>query len=323
MLIADPPSSRSEATMSIEEDLSHLEFDRDSTITIGVFDGVHRGHRHLVGRLLEEARSAGTLAGVVTFRDHPIRVLRPGADVRFLTDLEERVRLLKELGVDFVVPVRFDRELASLSSRDFLRRLYERLRMRRLVVGPDFAMGRDRDGTLETLPAIGESVGFSFKSVELMTDSAGVVKSTTIRNSILEGDVSRAARMLGRNFSIGGIVGHGEERGRELGFPTANLEVGADMIFPGDGIYAAWARLGERSYMAATSIGVRPTFDDGANRTIEAYLLDFSDDIYGETLRLEFVRRLRGEEKFDSVEALLEQMNEDVRQTRGILGAGS
>ncbi len=306
--------------MSIEEDLSHLELNRDSTITIGVFDGVHRGHRHLIGSLLEEARSAGTLAGVVTFRNHPITVLRPSAKVRFLTDLDERVRLLKELGVDFVVPIRFDRELASLSSREFLAHLHEKLRMRRLVVGPDFAMGRDRDGTLETLPAIGESVGFSFKSVDLMTDSAGVVKSTTIRNSVIEGDVSRAARMLGRNFSVSGVVGHGLERGRELGFPTANLEVGADMIFPGDGIYAAWARLETGTYMAATSIGTRPTFDDGENRTIEAYLLDFSADIYGQRLRLEFVRRLRGEEKFDTVEALLERMDEDVRRTRAVLG---
>lgn len=310
--------------MSIEEDLSHLEPDRDSIVTIGVFDGVHRGHRHLIGRLVQEARDAGVLAGVVTFKNHPITVLRPGVEVRFLTDLDERVRLLKELGVDFVVPVRFDRELASLSSREFLKRLYEKLRMRRLIVGPDFAMGRDRDGTLDTLPEIGDSIGFSFESVDLMTDSAGVVKSTTIRNSIEAGDVSRASKLLGRNFSITGIVGHGEERGREIGFPTANLELGPGLMFPGDGIYATWAHLESGSYMAATSIGVRPTFDDGENRTIEAYLLDFSGDIYGQTLRLEFVQYLRGEEKFDILQALLDQMDEDVRQARDILtSAGS
>ena len=305
--------------MSIEEDLSHFDLDSDSTVTIGVFDGVHRGHRHLIDRLVQEARGAGTLAGVVTFKNHPITVLRPGVDVRFLTGLDERVRLLKELGVDFVVPVSFDRELAGLSSREFLTRLYESLRMRRLIVGPDFAMGRDRDGTLETLPAIGESVGFTFESVDLMTDSAGVVKSTTIRNSIAGGEVSRASRLLGRNFAITGIVGHGEERGRELGFPTANLELGPGLMFPGDGIYAAWAHLESGSHMAATSIGVRPTFDDGEDRTIEAYLLDFSDDIYGQTLRLEFVQYLRGEEKFDTLQALLDQMDDDVRRTRDIL----
>ncbi|MYA61944.1 MAG: bifunctional riboflavin kinase/FAD synthetase, partial [Dehalococcoidia bacterium] len=318
MLIADSRHD-SEATMSIEEDLSHFEPDRDSTITIGVFDGVHRGHRHLIGRLVQEARSAGVLAGVLTFKNHPITILRPGVKALLLTDLDERIRLLKELGVDFVVPVRFDRELAGLPSREFLLHLYEKLRMRRLIVGPDFAMGRDRDGTLDTLPAIGESIGFTFEAVDLMTDSVGVVKSTTIRNSIAEGDVSRAARLLGRNFSVSGVVGHGEERGRELGFPTANLELAPGFIFPADGIYAAWAHLDSGSYMAATSIGVRPTFDDGENRTIEAYLLDFSDDIYDQPLRLEFVRRLRGEEKFDTIEALLAQMDEDVRQTREIL----
>ena len=307
--------------MSIEEDLSHLEPDRDATITIGVFDGVHRGHRHLIGRLIEEARNSDTLAGVVTFKNHPITILRPGTEVRFLTNLDDRVRLLKELGVDFVVPIRFDRDLANLSSHDFLARLYEKLRMRRLVVGPDFAMGRDRDGTLDTLPVIGESVGFTFKSVDLMTDLAGVVKSTAIRNSLVEGDVSRAARLLGRNFAVGGVVGYGEKRGRELGFPTANLEVDSKLIFPSDGIYATWAHLASGRYMAATSIGVRPTFDDGENRTIEAYLLDFSDDIYDQPLRLEFVQRLRGEEKFDTIEALLDQMGEDVRQTRDILRA--
>ena len=309
--------------MSIEEDLSHFEPNRDSVITIGVFDGVHRGHRHLIDKLVREARSEDARAGVLTFKNHPVEALRPGARVRFLTDLDERIRLLKELGVDFVVPVRFDRELANLSSRDFLARLYDKLRMRKLIVGPDFAMGRDRDGTLETLPAIGESVGFGFESVDMMTDSAGIVKSTTIRNSIVNGDVSRAAKLLGRSFAISGTVAHGEERGRELGFPTANLEIGEGLMFPGDGIYATWAHLESGAYMAATSIGVRPTFDDGENRTIEAYILDFSDDIYDRPLRLEFIRRLRGEEKFDTIEALLAQMDDDVRQTRDILSGVS
>ena len=318
MLIADSRHD-SEPMMSIEEDLSHFEFDRDSTITIGVFDGVHRGHRHLIGRLVQEARKAGSLAGVLTFQNHPITVVRPGTQARFLTNLDERVRLLKELGVDFVIPVWFDRELANLSSRDFLTRLYEKLKMRKLIVGPDFAMGRNLDGTLETLPAIGESVGFAFESVDLMTDSAGVVKSTTIRNSLSEGDVSKAAKLLGRNFSISGIVGHGEERGRELGFPTANLQLAQELMFPGDGIYATWAHLESGVYMAATSIGVRPTFDDGENRTIEAYILDFSDDIYDQPIQLEFVRRLRGEEKFDTIQSLLDQMDKDVHQTRDIL----
>lgn len=305
--------------MSLEEDLAHLTPARDSALTIGVFDGVHRGHRHLIDALVDEARASGLLAGVVTFKNHPVTVLRPGTRVRFLTDVAERSRLLKELGVDFVAAVRFDPALAGLSSRDFLGVLASELRMRKLVVGPDFAMGRDRDGSVETLPAIASEIGAEFKSVDLVTDPSGLVKSTAIRKQIADGEVSGAARLLGRNFSIAGTVGEGQRRGREMGFPTANLEVHPDLIIPGDGIYATWAHLESGRHMAATSIGLRPTFDDGENRTVEAFLLDFSEDIYGQALRLEFVKHLRGEEKYDTVEALMEQIDRDVQDTRTAL----
>ena len=305
--------------MSLEEDLAHLSPTRDSVLTIGVFDGVHRGHRHLIGALVEEARNTGLLAGVVTFKNHPITVLRPGTRVQLLTDIAERTRLLSDLGVDFVAAVEFDPALAGLSSRDFLSVLATELRMRMLVVGPDFAMGRDRDGSIETLPSITSELGAGFKAIDLVTDPSGIVKSTAIRKQIADGDVSAAANLLGRNFSIPGTVGSGLKRGREMGFPTANLEVEPDLIVPADGIYATWAHLESGTHMAATSIGLRPTFDDGENRTIEAFLLDFSEDIYGQTIRLEFVKRLRGEEKYDSVEALMEQIDRDVQDTRSAL----
>ena len=305
--------------MSLDEALSHLTVDRDSAITIGVFDGVHRGHRHLISQLVEHALSSGSRACVVTFENHPITVLKPETRVDFLIDLDERTRLMRQLGVDIVVPIKFDRQIAQLSSHDFLQVLYEKLRMRHLVVGPDFAMGHNRDGSLETLPGIARHIGFSFNVVDLMTDPAGRVKSTTIRRQIADGDVSSAALLLGRNFAVRGVVVRGQERGRELGFPTANVEVAPDLVIPGNGIYATRARLDSGTYMAATSIGVRPTFDDGPERTIEAYLLNFSDDIYGQTVCLEFVQRLRGEEKFDTVEALLDQMNRDVVQTKDVL----
>ena len=305
--------------MSLDEALSHLTIDRDTAITIGVFDGVHRGHRHLIKRLVEHAQGVSARACVVTFKNHPITVLKPETRVDFLTNLDERTRLLKLLGVDMVLPIKFDRRLAQLSSEDFLQTLYEKLKMRHLVVGPDFAMGRNRDGSLETLPDIAARIGFSFNVVDLMTDPLGRVKSTTIRSQIAEGDVSSAARLLGRNFAIRGAVVRGQERGRELGFPTANLQAAPYSVVPGNGIYATIAYLDSGSYMAATSIGIRPTFDDGQARTIEAYLLDFSGEIYGQTICLEFVRRLRGEEKFKTVEALLDQMNADVSQTRDLL----
>ena len=305
--------------MSLAEDLARHRQARDSAVTIGVFDGVHRGHRSLVGRLVESARADGLSAGVVTFKNHPVTALRPGAQVSYLTDVAERTRLLRELGADFVAALRFDSELARLPARDFLQTLYDVLRMRRLVVGPDFAMGRDRDGNPDTLPRIAADMGFELETVQPVTDPAGPVKSTEIRRRIAAGQVSDAARLLGRNFSARGVVGRGQMRGRELGFPTANLEVGDEFIVPANGIYATWAHLESGARMAATSIGVRPTFDDGEQRTIEAYLLDFSEDIYGQTMRLEFVQWLRGEEKYDTIDALLTQMDLDVRQTREIL----
>ena len=305
--------------MSLEEDLAHHSPTRDSALTIGVFDGVHRGHRHLIGALVEQARESGLLAGVVTFRNHPISVLRPGTRVRLLTHVSERARLLKDLGVDFVAAVEFDPALARLSSQDFLSILVRELRMRRLVVGPDFAMGRDRDGSVETLPTITSELGAEFNAVDLVTDPSGIVKSTAIRKKIADGEVSTAANLLGRNFSLTGTVGSGMRRGRDMGFPTANLEVDTGLIVPADGIYATWAHLESGTHMAATSIGLRPTFDDGEHRTIEAFLLDFSEDIYDQPLRLEFVKRLRGEERYDTVEALMEQIDRDVQDTRSAL----
>ena len=307
--------------MSLEEELKRVSPGRRSAVTIGVFDGVHRGHLHLISRLAREARADGLAAGVVTFVNHPITVLRPGAPVEMLMDLDERVRLLAGAGADFVAPVSFDRDLARLSAGAFLETLRDALGVRKLVVGPDFAMGRDRAGDSETLPALARDAGVGFVTAELMTDPAGMVKSTAIRRLIAAGEVSDAARLLGRDFSVRGVVVRGQRRGRELGFPTANLDVPPGFVIPADGIYATWARVegSETPRMAATSIGTRPTFDDGDNRTVEAFLLDFSEDIYGRSVRLHFARRLRGEEKFDSVDALLARMDEDVRQTKALL----
>jgi riboflavin kinase/FMN adenylyltransferase len=307
-------------SMTIDEDLSRLTLDRDSALTIGVFDGVHLGHWHLIRNLISEADRTGRLSAVVTFRNHPTSVLRQGPQLPLLMDLDDRIGALKQLGVDVVVPVAFDTELSQLSAQQFLTKLADRLRMRSLVVGPDFTMGHNRDGTVETLPALSRTLGYSFRVVDPLIDQQHMVKSTAIRKLVAVGDVKAASRMLGRNFAARGVVVKGLERGRTLGFPTANLEMPERLAVPGDGIYATWAQLPSGRYMAATSIGTRPTFDEGV-RTIEAFILDFSDEIYGQNLRLEFVQRLRQEEKFDSVEALLAQMGRDVEQTRELLTA--
>lgn len=287
-------------------------------LTIGVFDGVHRGHQHLINRLVHKAQSTNRLSGVVTFCEHPASVLRPDFEPSYITTLSERLDLLKRLGVDFVIPVTFDKELAKLRIRGFIERLQKHLRMRGIVVGPDFAMGYKREGDVKTLPVFGDELGFSVDVIDPLLNDGTAVRSTAIRQALPQGNVAFVAKLLGRNYAYTGEVVMGDQRGRTLGFPTANLEVAPGMAIPGNGIYATIAHVGAESHMAATSIGTRPTFD-GVDRTVEAFLLDFDEDIYGQEVRLEFVQRLRDELKFDSVDALLVQIREDVDQTRAIL----
>ena len=291
-----------------------------SALTIGVFDGVHRGHQRLVGEVIGAARELGCAAGALTFRNHPDSVFNPSFRPQYITSLAERVRLIEGLGADFVAPITFDAELAGVRADDFAGMLVESLGMRRLVVGPDFAMGYRREGDVAALSALGARMGFSVSVVDLLSEGSDPVSSTSVRGALARGDVAAAAAMLGRNFSLAGTVVSGERRGRTLGFPTANLEPPADAAVPADGIYACLAHVGGDVHMAATSIGTRPTFD-GVGRTIEAFLLQFDNDLYNRELRLEFVQRLRDELRFDTVDELLRQMELDVARTREILQA--
>ena len=304
--------------MKIDDELAALRVERDSMLTIGVFDGVHRGHRRLLAKLVDQARRAGRAAGVVTFRNHPASVLRADFQPNYLTTLEDRLHLLRATGVDFVAPITFDAELSRLDARAFAARLVSALRMRGLVVGADFAMGHGRGGDPEALARLGEEMGFTVQAVDLLADGSQAVKSTSIRRALADGGVETVASMLGRNFSTQGVVAEGDKRGRELGFPTANVETPAGLAVPANGIYAAWAHFDDERRMAAVSIGVRPTFGENP-RAIEAYLLEYQGDLYGKTMRLEFVAHLREELKFDTVEALITRMREDVRKTKEIL----
>ncbi len=305
--------------MSKDSHLAHHRYPHGTAVTIGVFDGVHRGHRHLLGRLGEVAREAGRVSIVLTFRNHPASVLRPDFQARYLTMLQDRLRLVSAAGVDQLVPITFDLGLSRLTALEFAVLLRTRFLMKDLVVGPDFAMGRNRDGDVETLAVLGREVGFSLHVVEPLLDDAGQpIRSTHVRDALSRGDVAAAAGLLGRNYALSGTVVSGHGRGGPLGFPTANLELPAGMAVPGDGIYAAWAHVAGRRYMAATSIGVRPTFGAG-ERTVEAFILDFDGDLYGREVGLEFVGWLRPEERFDTVEALQEQVRRDVADTRTML----
>ncbi len=288
-------------------------------LTIGVFDGVHLGHRHLLERLREAAAREHAISAVLTFTNHPRTVIRPGDCVPYITSVKDRLELLKQQGVDLVIPLTFDEELSRLQAHEFVDLLRERVNMRGLVMGSSFAMGHQRKGTPETLAQMGRDKGFSTTVVEPVSAYGEKVSSTAIRDAITRGDVSKASRLLGRHFVLRGEVVKGQARGRELGFPTANLDLPEGQVVPGNGIYAAMAMVDGSALPAAVSIGVRPTFEDG-ERVVEVHILDFGGDLYGSELAVEFVERLRDELRFDSVEELVAQMREDVDQSRQVLG---
>ena len=304
--------------MTIYQELAKASPSKETVLTIGTFDGVHLGHQQLLRRLKGLADSNGFLSAVLTFRNHPRIVLNPGVELHYITSLEERIALLHGQGIDLVVSLDFTRELSLISASEFVALLTGHLRMRGLVVGPDFALGHRREGDIPALNRLGEEHGFWVEPIEPALIEQGVIKSSGIRSLITHGDVEHASRMLGRKYSITGPVVEGERRGRLLGFPTANLSFDSDLVIPADGIYATWAIAEGQRHQAATCIGMRPTFGAG-NRTVEAYILNFEGDLYGKPLTLEFASRLREERAFPTAEALVEQMKIDVEQAQAVL----
>jgi len=304
--------------MQVEEELAQFARQQESVLCIGVFDGVHLGHQYIAGYVKRQALVRDYLPGVVTFRQHPQQVLSPETQLPRLTSLEERISLLHGLGIELVVPLSFTPELARLPARDFVALLQKHLKMQGLVVGPDFALGRGREGDVFTLHALGKELGFWVDVVSPKKINGEVVSSTNVRQALAEGDMPRVKRLLGRPYVLSGQVGHGAERGRQLGFPTANLEVDSHQALPGDGVYATRAYLGNHAYPSVTNIGTRPTFGPG-EQTVEVYLLGFEAGLYGQELRVELAGRLRGEKRFSSPEELKAQISKDVEQAISIL----
>lgn len=291
-------------------------------VAVGVFDGLHLGHLALIERAI--VRAQGGRCTAITFDPHPDVVLaREFRSLPLLTPLPEKQRRLAAMGVDLhVIP--FTRELAALEPEVFVaRHIVEPFGPRWLVVGRDFALGRGRAGNVDRLAGIGRTSGFEVEAVPLLSVDGAPVTSTRIRTLLLEGRVDDAARLLGRRYAFAGLVVHGEKLGRKLGYPTANLRLHDEQQLPALGIYAVWARIeGELEWRAgAMSLGVRPTFD-GQVRTLEVHLLDWDGDLYGRDLHVELVSRLRDEERFPSVEALVAQMGLDVMHCREILSGG-
>ena len=327
--------------MLVEEELSRAVPEGDTALTIGVFDGVHLGHRFLIGKLKEKAASEGLVSGVITFKHHPRLVFSPRSQITCLTTLEERIRLLESLGVAHVVTLSFTPELSQLSAREFIILLKRYLRMRGLVIGPDFALGSGREGDARALKSLGEELDFSVEVVPPTLLQGKVVSSTAIRGALSRGNVKKVGELLGRYFTLTGQVSHGDARGKSLGFPTANLIPEREQALPADGVYAAHAFFSEpnigvhpaargrsrktarkadseTAYPAVINIGLRPTFD-GSQRIVEAHLLDFAEELYGQELKIELVERLRGEERFSSARELKAQIVRDVEQARPLL----
>lgn len=289
-----------------------------TVVAIGTFDGVHLGHQHLLHAVAERARDLGATPVVLTFQPRPAEVLRPDLPPRYLTSLADRVRFLREAGAAKVVVVPFTRELSQTSAADFARALADRLHMRVLLGGPDLALGRGREGTPEVLSRLGQQLGFTVEVVPGLTVAGEDVRSSVIHRLLQEGNVEQARSLLGRPFAVSGPVVHGEGRGQTIGVPTANVAVSEGMTLPANGVYAVRAEVNGRRYGGAANLGIRPTFD-GQTRSLEVHLFDFSGDVYGQPMRVEFISRLRPEQRFASVGELVQQIQTDLRQARAIL----
>lgn len=296
-----------------------------TAVTIGFYDGVHLGHRHVLSLLEREAKERGLATAVVTFDRHPATVVRPASAPALLTDLDQRLELIAGCGIDLALVIPFDAERANESAEDFVNEvLVKDLRARLVVVGEDFHFGHGRKGNVALLRELGAHHGFEVLPVALTGDAAGAASSTRIRQLVAAGDVQDAAALLGRPHEVRGTVVRGDGRGGALlGFPTANLAVSSDIALPALGIYAGtYERPDGGRHRAAISVGRRPTFygEDAAQRPlVEAYLIDFEGDLYDEPARVSFVAKLRDERRFEAVEDLVAQMRRDIEETKVVL----
>lgn len=291
-----------------------------SLVTIGVFDGVHRGHAKLIGRAVQRAGELSVPSVLMTFDPHPAEVVRPGSHPAQLTTLRRRAELVEQLGIDVFCVLPFTVELSRMPADEFVHELLvERLHVAAVVVGENFTFGHKAAGDVELLHELGTRFGFTAEGAGLVSQGDVTFSSTYIRSCIDAGDVTAAATALGRPHRVEGIVVRGDYRGRDLGYPTANLSTPRYAAVPADGVYACWFVHHGRQLAAAVSVGTNPTFS-GRERRVEAFVLDVDEDLYGEQVALDFIARLRGMERFDSVEQLVDQMQHDVLATREALG---
>ena len=304
--------------MRVIRSLDAIDIDSDVVLTVGTFDGVHRGHQHLLQRLVARAREVCHLSAALTFDPHPRALLRPEAPLTILSSLEERTAMLQRLGLDLLVVQPFTSDLANTPAADFSAALCDRLHMRELWVGAGFVMGRQREGTIAQLQELAHRLGFTLRVVEPLRDDGSPISSTRIRTLLAQGNVSEAAKLLGRLYAVsGGVVG-GAERGQTLGFRTANLRVSPERAMPASGVYAVWASVCGQRFRGVANLGIRPSFG-GGERLLEVHLLDYEGNLYGKILHIEFAQRLRSERFFADAAGLVDQIRRDILRARALL----
>jgi len=289
-------------------------------VTIGNFDGVHLGHREIFRKLKKAAAEIGGVSVVITFDPHPLKIFSAAKPITLINTLDEKITLIEASGVDFLVIIPFDAAFAAIPAADFVERiLVQKIGLKRLIIGYDYAFGRNREGDVSLLRRMGEQFSFTVEELQPITAGNSIYSSSLIRRMIADGAVAEVVGFLGRNFSLAGKVVRGHNRGKSLGFPTANIITDKELI-PADGVYAVKVRITDRFYDAACNIGMNPTFSSGS-RSIEVFIFDFADELYGQDIRIYFFERLRGEECFASAQHLAEAIARDVDRCRAILAS--
>jgi riboflavin kinase/FMN adenylyltransferase len=299
--------------MQVFDSIKDLVKDKNTVLTLGTFDGIHSGHQQILNRLIDRSKQEGCRNLVITFHPHPRTVVSNNFNIKLLTTLDEKKVILEKIGIDNLLIINFTKEFASLTPREFIYQyLVKSIGVREIVLGHDHHFGKGRDGNVDLLQKIGEDEGFSVSVVDAIYITDEIVSSTKIRNALNEGNIKKANALLGRDYSFTGTVVSGDRRGRELGYPTANIKLfSQEKLLPAIGVYAVNVLLDKEKYRGLLSIGNRPTFYDEGDLVTEVYIYDFNQEIYGAKVTVELVERLRGEEKFNSAEELINQMNKD------------
>jgi riboflavin kinase/FMN adenylyltransferase len=299
--------------MQIFNDLTEIRRTENSIITLGTFDGVHTGHRQIIQTVVEKAGNSSAKSFLITFDPHPRKIISSDYRLQLLNTLSEKIEVLASLGIENLLIVNFTKEFSQTSADEFIiKYLVNGIGVKEVVIGHDHHFGKSREGSLDNLIGIGKKSNFKVTVIPGYTVNGEVVSSTKIRKALLNGEVMTANKMLGRNYSFSGIVVVGDRRGRELGFPTANLKIDdEDKLLPQIGIYAVKCFIDEQKFYGLLSIGRRPTFHETGEVIPEVYLFDFDEDIYGKTVKVNLVERIRDEQKFSSAEELIQQMNRD------------